>query len=535
MTAEALSFKDSPQGFPVYHKFRSAKPFGIVGEAFLLVSGDMSGIQDFIFNIATDDKVARSLKGRSFFVQLLSEVCAQLILDKLSLNESHLILNSGGNFLLLVPADKEHLLRECKQKIDEALIKESLYLALGWTECKREEIEKNFSNVLEKAKAQSAAAKKRKFETLDAKRVFDPFPQTSQDDRHYDTLADNLISAKGYAISKAKHIRQNWQKPLNEIGYEVNFLDSASKDAIEFNPQSPNNNWKSYRFVVKDLPQTDFDGLARRAKERTGTEKLGVLKMDVDNLGTFFKQSLPENQKSVKEISNIARALALFFEGEMSVFLRNAKFKDDIYPIFSGGDDFFIVGAWDKVFEFAEFIQEKFREFVQNHAMLTLSASLLVVDAKFPVARFAPLADERLDDAKINGGKNCINAFEINLSWSDFKAAKELKNKLVKLVMDLKESRAIIEKVQRSSAGLEKILKQISGKGKVEVAKVWRLAYYLRVTKKEESKKIVEDIIKQYENLIFSAMKGGKVNPLMVSVAARWAEFETRKKDESEN
>jgi len=525
-------FNISVSEFPICQLFRTAPQLAITDEM-LLISGDMSGIQDFIFSIATDDKVARALKGRSFFVQLLSEVCLQLLCDELQLNESHLISNSGGNFLLIAPADKEDKLKECQKKIDAALKEESLYFALGWEKCNKDAVHKDFSGVLEKAKSNSALAKKRKFASLNADDIFNPFPQTNQDNRRYETLTDKLVHSKGYIIRKSQEKAENWQKPLSLLGYQIEFVDTPSNTAIQFNPQNTSKEWKSYRFVVKDLPQTDFDGLARRAKERTGTEKLGVLKMDVDNLGSLFKDKLLDTQRSAEKIALISRSLTLFFEGEMTNFLKNQNFNGDIYPIFSGGDDLFFVGTWDKMFEFAEFIQERFRTYICNHPLLTISGSLLVVDAKFPVARFAPLADERLDDAKIKGGKNCINVFDINLSWSDFKAAKELKKKLVKLV-ELKESRAIIEKVQKSSIGLGKILTQVQGNKKVDLARVWRLAYYLRVTKKEESQKIVNAIIQQYEQLIFGALKGEKVNPLLVSVAARWAEFETRKKIESE-
>ncbi len=258
-----------------------------------------------------------------FFVQLFSEVCVQLISDELSLDDSHLILNSGGNFLLLVPAEKEEQLKALKKKIDDALKEESLYLALGWERCSREVLEKNFSEVLDKAKAKSASAKKKKFNSLSASEAFKPFPQQNQDNRHYESLTNHLVSAKGYVIAKSQSSNYtNWQKPLNGVGYEVTFVEQPSKNAVEFNPKIPNNDWKSYRFAVKDLPDIDFDGLAQNAKERTGTEKLAVLKMDVDNLGELFKKSLPDHQRSAKEIAKISRALALFFEGEMSVFLK---------------------------------------------------------------------------------------------------------------------------------------------------------------------------------------------------------------------
>jgi len=537
MSKEGLNFSVSE--FPICKSFRTVTQLA-TAEEMLLISGDMSGIQDFIFSIATDDKVARALKGRSFFVQLLSEVCLQLLCDELQLNESHLISNSGGNFLLIAPADKEDKLKECQKKIDAALKEESLYFALGWEKCNKDAVHKDFSGVLEKAKSNSALAKKRKFASLNADDIFNPFPQTNQDNRRYETLTDKLVHSKGYIIRKSQEKAENWQKPLSLLGYQIEFVDTPSNTAIQFNPQNTSKEWKSYRFVVKDLPQTDFDGLAGKSKERTGTEKLGVLKMDVDNLGSLFKDKLLDTQRSAEKIALISRSLTLFFEGEMTNFLKNQNFNGDIYPIFSGGDDLFFVGTWDKMFEFAEFIQERFRTYICNHPLLTISGSLLVVDAKFPVSRFAPLADERLDDAKIKGGKNCINVFDINLSWSDFKTAKELKTKLVRLVDELDQPRAIIEKIQKSTAGLNKILQQAENNKKIDISRVWRLAYYLKGKKlKDENKdaevrKIFDEIIKQYEKLIFGVLKGEKVNPLLVSVAARWAEFETRKKIQSE-
>jgi len=61
MSQEVLNF--SVSDFPICQLFRTTPQLAITDEM-LLISGDMSGIQDFIFNIATDDKVARALKGR---------------------------------------------------------------------------------------------------------------------------------------------------------------------------------------------------------------------------------------------------------------------------------------------------------------------------------------------------------------------------------------------------------------------------------------------------------------------------------------
>ncbi len=80
----------------------------------ILIAADLSGIQDFIFNIPSKG-AAKSLKGRSFFVQLLSEVCAQFLLDELGLKPVNLLYNGGGNFFILAPAYRKKRLIECSK------------------------------------------------------------------------------------------------------------------------------------------------------------------------------------------------------------------------------------------------------------------------------------------------------------------------------------------------------------------------------------------------------------------------------------
>ena len=64
MSEQTLKFHSSDKELQIVPEFNTATALSLTGDKFLLVSGDMSGIQDFIFNIATDEKVARALKGR---------------------------------------------------------------------------------------------------------------------------------------------------------------------------------------------------------------------------------------------------------------------------------------------------------------------------------------------------------------------------------------------------------------------------------------------------------------------------------------
>src|SRR5690554_901912 len=70
----------------------------------LLVKGDVSGIQTFIYrSIRSIENPAKQLRGRSVYVGLLSDTIAQYYLDELGLNRANLIFSGGGHFLLLAP------------------------------------------------------------------------------------------------------------------------------------------------------------------------------------------------------------------------------------------------------------------------------------------------------------------------------------------------------------------------------------------------------------------------------------------------
>lgn len=80
-------------------------------DKFLLVLGDMGGIQDHIYRIreaeAGAGSIAKRLRARSLEVALAAETMAKEILDSFGLPFLNRILSAGGRFTLLVPAGKE--------------------------------------------------------------------------------------------------------------------------------------------------------------------------------------------------------------------------------------------------------------------------------------------------------------------------------------------------------------------------------------------------------------------------------------------
>jgi CRISPR-associated protein Csm1 len=83
-------------------------------QKFLLVQGDFTGIQDFIFSGGeTQRQVARLLRGRSFYVSLLTELAALRVLEAIDLPPTSQIVNAAGKFLIVAPNTEEAHAKLC--------------------------------------------------------------------------------------------------------------------------------------------------------------------------------------------------------------------------------------------------------------------------------------------------------------------------------------------------------------------------------------------------------------------------------------
>lgn len=94
----------------------------------LLVRGDFSGIQNFIYRITkpvTDtsfDHVAKRLRGRSFYLALLGEVLADWFTRRLELSAANILFVGGGQFDLLIPLKRQAALAACLVELNEWLL-----------------------------------------------------------------------------------------------------------------------------------------------------------------------------------------------------------------------------------------------------------------------------------------------------------------------------------------------------------------------------------------------------------------------------
>ena len=99
----------------------------------LLIQGDFFGIQDFIFSEGrnTNKKAAQILRGRSFYVSLLTELAALKVLQALNLPPTSQVLNAAGKFLIVAPntVQVKTALADVRRELDAWFVKHTFATA----------------------------------------------------------------------------------------------------------------------------------------------------------------------------------------------------------------------------------------------------------------------------------------------------------------------------------------------------------------------------------------------------------------------
>lgn len=170
-----------------------------------------------------------------------------------------------------------------------------------------------------------------------------------------------------------------------------------------------------------------------------GIRRLGVLRGDVDGLGAAFMagfrkkgESQPDRYATLSRYAALSRSLSVFFkriitevsekdlpDGLTPFYLFQSKEGQSrkIHVVYSGGDDFFLVGAWDDLLEFAVDLYRTFRDYTDQK--LSFSAGLGLFSASYPISRMAAETGELEEAAKnLDLQKNKIALF--GCSGSDY-------------------------------------------------------------------------------------------------------------------
>ncbi|MHA1204189.1 MAG: type III-A CRISPR-associated protein Cas10/Csm1 [Candidatus Heimdallarchaeaceae archaeon] len=332
------------------------KDGGVEEKRYLVINGDINGIQNFIFKSrfpakARKDSTAR-LRGKSFFIELLSDAIVNQILKELNLDPINILSFAAGNFRILAPNtdDVKEKLTRIKQNIENYLFEQyglDLGITIIWSEISKNEIrdfsllEKKMGKKLEMAKyfkkktllfgneetniISDITLKffEEKEETKNKKKcIICESPVGDQDDFCKNCIQHKKIGKKLPKVNSIIVSDDNISKNVLEKFYNLKildfyyiFIDSSIHTVIkelkhsnytvyfsDFVQLTKIENISSFgvRFFNFQLSMPKYNGYLISfdylSEASLGIKRIGVLKADVDNLGLIFTSGLGANE-----------------------------------------------------------------------------------------------------------------------------------------------------------------------------------------------------------------------------------------------
>ena len=606
----------------------------------LLIGGDLSGIQAFIYDII-GKSAAKNLKGRSFYLQLLTDSLVRYLLDGLRLHRANIIYSSGGGFYLLAPntAFIRQELPGLQASIQAKLRQEHgvrLFLAIDCEPVTETQIfDQQIGEVWSNLTGKLSARKQNRFANFLAtdegyRYFFEPDEvggesrgnrdaitgeEFSKDERKYPLDPDTGTGERGDLVRKAtwdqirlgKLLREQiqyqvttkgpisyWEddeRDLNrrktEFGFEplglgqhhyfisakrLDKLRSKLKGSVNDATVLSINTAESTGFTLpgnrqingftfyggNDAPRDladDVDEEAQPGHAPTGRvlyfdqlagdaslKRLGILRMDVDNLGNIFKNGFDTNRRTFSRYSALSRSLDYFFKGYLNYLWKTGEsstgeaFHQHTFILYAGGDDLFIIGKWNVVLAFAGKIQTDFREYVCENPALSISGGMALVPSRFPIAKAAGLSE--LEEKQAKGhhfeqtDKNAISFLGTPLCWIfEFETVERIKNDLIRFIRDEPQiPKGLLTKISTLYA-----MKQEQEKQGQNPRWQWMAAYDLGRAVERAKTLDAKAFFRQLQQDLFTnkSYQGQKLRGSyefldLLNIAARWAELEMR-------
>lgn len=425
-------------------------------DALLLIGTRICGIQTFLNRMAPGREPARltqRLRGRSFYLYLLTETVAEYLMQQLGLTVAHKVWCTGGHILLLAPNTPEitYHLKACAHDIHEFLFEKfhgDLAITLDYVPASTTTLSESGGQVYLDLQGRLERERRRKLCAVLQEQPSWQFPAAEGDEQQNvasipEQYAEQerlgarfprLNQPDGRLVKKIKPADESWKEPpLVEfaigrnlhIGWDINPGEYAQTDTIYrvnnldetfWGGSSTKYGFKLLAVHVDTYTAAEADQVNMRRSEAqpaSGVEcansddlkpfadmasneagkYLGVLRMDVDAFGVVFAGGLPPAKCSLARLAALSADLEFFFSGYVNGLCR-AEFRKNTAIVYSGDDDVCIAGAWDSLVELACRIRQDFRAFTCRN--LSISGGLFVCKRNYPLHRAAEHAGQAL-------------------------------------------------------------------------------------------------------------------------------------------
>lgn len=396
-----------------------------------------------------------------------------------------------------------------------------------------------------------------------------------------DILTDDFISSEQFYSQKiGNDLKKNFETLIYQDaleGYSVLGLNSFNiKEELKYENRLGAK--EPRQFLINSLKITELEGDANKGfkfyggdwrfgdtyeeivKKGEGIQRLGVLRLDVDNLGQIFKDGFGKNA-TFGRVVQLSSMLDFFF----SHYLNKLKFfswdpiegladtinkykykiRDLIEIVYSGGDDVFIVGHWSVLPDVAIWINDKFKKFTSYNDNFSISAGISLFDDKYPIYKAALEAGEFEDKAKKKERTNknddfqktkngiCFLDDKTPVSWNDFRQIRDWVVNFYKWIEKGLENQK--KENKKISKGLISRLYKIyyefeEGKFQNWAKWRWRASYSL-TRLANQYKDPYDKEIKDFAAELFTSSKTEQELIQLLYIIANWTDLLTRKEN----
>ncbi|MFG6098459.1 type III-A CRISPR-associated protein Cas10/Csm1 [Leptothoe sp. ISB3NOV94-8A] len=341
-----------------------------------LIAGDLSGIQNFIYTI-TSDGALKSLRARSFYLELVTEEVVQQLIHKLAIPRSSVIYAGGGNLYLLAPFGSEKRAIQAANLINNWLKRDfqgKVFLSLACQDCDVQDVASSqFAKIWNKAIEKVNSRKTQKFsqqlnQLLQPRYSYTPCKVCHRDDQkklyplnrqEVDSpdactvcqrmfrLGGQLFKVKAVIRSLSPRLPNALDRlPLHIPGQAVYYhlYEDLPNTVEKQDAVFLVNNWhlsdyadlEATPLILGNYGARGSDGFmtaqefAEKAKSKGKEEaksedreqarfgsriaRVGYLRMDVDNLGKMFAKGLEKNGYSLPRLASLSRQMSYFFK-----------------------------------------------------------------------------------------------------------------------------------------------------------------------------------------------------------------------------
>lgn len=434
---------------------------------------DVSGIQKFIFKVTegkdTKGGIAKSLRGRSFFISAITNIVTYSYLYEFGLTESNIIFNTGGGGLLLLPdcADYDERIEKVSERVMTALFEvfaADISYVYASVDCDAKELETFKTEKALELKEKLENEKSRKLHTLIGekdffyKKIKEPYvcamcgtiPVNNEGGRcsickEIEKLSSFFVTHdKMYLVYDFENKLNNKLQhavDINELKYLHVYLISEEdyltviNTGFDYIESLNHSRLGNTRWIANLVPQNNHGLLSMEQiaeyciPEEYGDPKLAILKMDVDNLGAIFAFGL--ETRSLSKFLTLSRLTEVFFGHHLVKICKDVskEINPDIakqshnesmfYINYAGGDDLAIIGPAAGIIKLSLAINDKLNEYTLNDN-ISISGGINIQSPTYPVRFGIQEAEEYLEQAKENDGKNSVTLIHTTCKMKEF-------------------------------------------------------------------------------------------------------------------